>query len=137
MTVRVLTFRVGDRWCAIDIAGVREVLSDWRVLDVPLAPSPVAGLVVVRGEIVTAVDLAPAGGGSGGPLSRDAVVLDGRSPAVAVVVDEIGDVMEVAVDEGSSGPSIVRLADGEPVLRVDPSHLLAGLSPAPSEELVR
>jgi purine-binding chemotaxis protein CheW len=68
---------------------------------VPLAPGVVRGLINLRGQIVTAVDLrrrleldcAPAGTKSMNVVVRS---VDG---AVSLLVDEIGDVVEV--DEGT------------------------------------
>jgi purine-binding chemotaxis protein CheW len=92
------TFQVADLHLGIEVERVQEVLRPQQMTAVPLASEVVRGLINLRGEIVTAVDLrrrlaiaAP---------SRDTeqmnVVVRARSGGpVSFLVDEIGDVLDV------------------------------------------
>jgi hypothetical protein len=70
--VRLLVFRVGPLLCATEAERVREILPRLVATRIPGAPAVVAGLVNVRGTLVTVVDGRRAlrqpegGGGSGG-----------------------------------------------------------------------
>ena len=76
---------------------MQEVLRFQEMTRVPLAPWVVRGLINLRGQIVTAIDLrrrlglpdAPAGAS---PMS---VILRTEQGAVSLLVDRIGDVREV------------------------------------------
>ena len=76
---------------------VQEVIRSLEMTRVPLAPAVVSGLINLRGQIVTAVDLrrrlelepAPPG-----QLAMN-VVVRSEDGAVSLLVDEIGDVLEV------------------------------------------
>ena len=76
---------------------VQEVIRSLEMTRVPLAPAVVSGLINLRGQIVTAVDLrrrlelAPAPPG----LPAMNVVVHSEDGAVSLLVDEIGDVLEV------------------------------------------
>lgn len=100
--VRLLVFRVGDLTCAAEAAAVREILSAQPATRVPGTREAVAGLINVRGSLVTLVDgrralgHAPAGGD--GPI----VLLDVGSRIVAFGVDEVVDL--VAVSTGDLAP---------------------------------
>jgi purine-binding chemotaxis protein CheW len=55
-TARLLVFRVGTLACAADVDQVREILPRLPTTRIPGAPPVVAGLVNVRGTLVTVVE---------------------------------------------------------------------------------
>ncbi|MFM2092502.1 MAG: Chemotaxis protein CheW [Planctomycetota bacterium] len=91
------TFRVGGEWFAIDVLKVQEVLAALRRTAIPQAPPYVLGLINVRGAIVTAISVKnrlafPDAGYADDHLH---IVLDSAHGLVSLVVDEIGDVLDV------------------------------------------
>src|ERR1035438_1418657 len=56
-TVLLAAFFVRDALCALDAAGVREVIRLGPLTPVRYAPEEVIGIVNLRGKIVTVVDL--------------------------------------------------------------------------------
>lgn len=91
------TFYLDKLLFGVELKGVQEVIRSLEMTKVPLAPGVVNGLINLRGQIVTAVDLrrrlelAPA---PHGMLAMN-VVVRSDDGAVSLVVDEIGDVVEV------------------------------------------
>jgi purine-binding chemotaxis protein CheW len=76
---------------------VQEVIRYQETTRVPLAPPEVAGLINLRGQIVTAIDLRRRLGLGARP-AEDAplnVVVRADDGAVSLLVDEIGDVLKV------------------------------------------
>src|SRR5213076_2542030 len=55
-TARLLVFRVGNLVCAAEVDAVREILPRLPTTRIPGAPPVVAGLVNVRGTLVTVVE---------------------------------------------------------------------------------
>ena len=51
------TFHLGDLFLGIDVIQVQEILRPQAMTNVPHAPSEVRGLINLRGQIVTAIDL--------------------------------------------------------------------------------
>jgi purine-binding chemotaxis protein CheW len=91
------TFFVGGLYCGIDVLRVQEVLRPQRMTRVPLAPSVIEGLINLRGQIVTAVDMRqclrlPRRTDGQSPMN---MVVRGEGSAVSLLVDGIGDVIEV------------------------------------------
>ncbi|MBI2406680.1 MAG: purine-binding chemotaxis protein CheW [Gemmatimonadetes bacterium] len=91
------TFALGESLVGVEVMRVQEILRFQEMTPVPLAHPVVRGLINLRGQIVTALDLRrrldlP-------PRSADAhptnVVVRAEGGAVAFLVDEIGDVVEV------------------------------------------
>lgn len=91
------TFFVDDLFFGVDVLRVQEVLRFQQMTRVPLAPQVIEGLINLRGQIVTAIDMRrrlglPARDGSQTPMNM--VVRSGEC-AVSLLVDEIGDVLQV------------------------------------------
>jgi purine-binding chemotaxis protein CheW len=94
------TFMVGDLFLGVDVLQVQEVIRSQQMTRVPLAPVAVTGLINLRGQIVTAIDLRrrlglPGRDESALPMN---VVVRTDDGAVSLLVDEIGDVIEVSAD---------------------------------------
>jgi purine-binding chemotaxis protein CheW len=91
------TFFVSDLYFGIDVLNVQEVLRYQQMTRVPLAPDVIEGLINLRGQIVTAVDLRkrlnvrPRDNGSA-PMN---IVVRSEEGAVSLLVDEISDVLQV------------------------------------------
>jgi purine-binding chemotaxis protein CheW len=94
---QLCTFMLGGELFGIDVLRVQEVLRCQETTRVPLAAEAVRGLMNLRGQIVTAVDLRSRLGLA--PRDEDSapmnVVLRTDEGAVSLLVDEIGDVLEV------------------------------------------
>jgi purine-binding chemotaxis protein CheW len=94
---QVCTFYVDGHYFGLDVLRVQEIIRYQEMTRVPLAPPVVRGLINLRGQIVTAIDMRrrlelrerPAGQV---PIN---VVVQTDDGAVSLLVDEIGDVLEV------------------------------------------
>jgi len=91
------TFYVNQYYFGVDVLSVQEVLKYQSMTKVPLAPEMIQGLINLRGQIVTAVDMRRR---MGFPLREPGVqpmnvVVRTQDSAVSLLVDEIGDVLEV------------------------------------------
>ena len=94
---QVCTFVVGGLLFGVPVAQVQEVLRHQEMTPVPLAPPEVSGLINLRGQIVTALDMRQRLGMA--PRSADTpptnLILRAQQRVVSLLVDEIGDVVEV------------------------------------------
>ena len=124
-TRQLCTFHVGDLVMGVDVLEVQEVIRHQEMTPVPRAPEVVRGLINLRGQIVTAIDLRRRLGlGSvdtdvddpdAGPLN---VVVRTDDGAVSLLVDASGDVVGVA--PGSREPP-------PPTLSAAAASLIAGV----------
>lgn len=91
------TFYLDGLLFGVDLKGVQEVIHSLDMTQVPLAPTVVSGLINLRGQIVTAVDLRRRLDLKPAPpeLQVMNVVVRSEDGAVSFLVDEIGDVVEV------------------------------------------
>jgi purine-binding chemotaxis protein CheW len=91
------TFFVADLFFGVDVHSVQEVLRFQQMSHVPKAPEVIEGLINLRGQIVTAIDMRrrlklPPRAGEQMPTNMVVRTDDG---AVSLLVDEIGDVLDV------------------------------------------
>lgn len=99
------TFYLDSLFFGVDVLQVQEIIRHQEMTRVPLAPNEVEGLINLRGDIVTAIDLRrrlrlPDRASDAEPTN---VVVRDKESAVALLVDEIGDVLEV--DEETFEPT--------------------------------
>lgn len=103
---QLCTFRLADLLIGIDVRDVQEVLRPQAVTPVPLAAAAVRGLINLRGQIVTALDmrsrfqLAP-----GDKNAGMNIVVRRVEGAVSLVVDAIGEVIDVDASRLEAPPS--------------------------------
>ncbi|MFQ5720675.1 MAG: chemotaxis protein CheW [Acidobacteriota bacterium] len=96
-TEEFVSFWVAGQLLGIPVGMVQEVLTSQKIAPVPLAPREVAGLLNLRGQIVTAVDLRARLGLdplADGEEPMNVVVLD-QDELFSLLVDEVGDVITV------------------------------------------
>jgi purine-binding chemotaxis protein CheW len=95
--VQLATFVVSRFLFGIDVLNVQEVLRFQKMTRVPLAPPVIVGLINLRGQIVPAIDmrrrlcLDPRTGDER-PMN---LVVRTEEAAISLLVDEIGDVLEL------------------------------------------
>jgi purine-binding chemotaxis protein CheW len=100
------TFHVGGLYFGIDVTEVQEVLRPQEITEVPLAPPAIKGLINLRGQIVTALDmrrrLSLEAGPAGRPLMN--MVVRSEDGPVSLLVDEIGGVIEAGAGRFEAPP---------------------------------
>lgn len=96
-SLQYCTFYLEKLLFGIELRGVQEVIQYVEMTPVPLAPEAVSGLINLRGQIVTAIDLRRRL--ELGPRPDESlpanVVARSEDGSVSLLVDEIGDVVEV------------------------------------------
>src|ERR1700759_4249148 len=90
------TFFVADLFFGVNVMHVQEVLRYQPMTPVPRSPQTVEGLINLRGQIVTAIDMRkrlglPERASDKTPMNMVVRTTDG---AVSLLVDEIGDVLD-------------------------------------------
>jgi purine-binding chemotaxis protein CheW len=96
-THQYCTFYLDGHYFGLDVINVQEIIRYQEMTRVPLAPPVVRGLINLRGQIVTAIDLRRRLELEDRPSDQLPVnvVVKTADGAVSLLVDEIGDVLEV------------------------------------------
>jgi purine-binding chemotaxis protein CheW len=119
-TRQFCTFQLGDLYLGVEVLQVQEVLRYQEMTPIPLAPPMVRGLINLRGQIVTAIDLRRRVGLPPLPADRlpmNVVIRTGDS-AVSLLVDEISDVVEVSDQAFEHTPENLRGVQRELIVGV-------------------
>jgi len=137
MTDKWATFRLMNELFALRVADVQEVMMFQQLTPVPLAPPHIIGLLNLRGQIMAAVDLRRrlqfpdrAEG-----ASSSMIVLKAHGAVISLVVDEIGDVLELPAANWRDPPDTLAIAhrafivgicpiDGDVVLGLNVEELI-------------
>lgn len=104
------TFYLDKLLFGVGVSQVQEVMQFQQLTRVPLAPPVVQGLINLRGQIVTALDLRTRlelKERESDKLPMNVVVRSGEE-AVSLLVDEIGDVLEVEEDSFEPPPQTLQ-----------------------------
>ncbi len=102
------TFWIGGRLYGIDVTQVQEVVRTMPLTRIPTSPVHIRGLINLRGQVATAIGLRELFS-IADPTSAEFmnVVCRVESALLALQVEEIGDVVEVALDHFEDVPSTV------------------------------
>ncbi len=134
------TFYVNDILLGIEVLGVQEVLRYQEVTEVPLAAPEIQGLINLRGQIITAIDLRTRMNLP--PREHDNnsmnVVTRINNEVISFLVDSVGDVLEVEENNFEPVPSTVDATTRElvsGVYKLEGKRLLMVLDTAKAAKL--
>ncbi|MCA9175669.1 MAG: chemotaxis protein CheW [Planctomycetales bacterium] len=109
----VATFHVGDLWLAIPVERVQEIRRGVDVTPIPNSPEFVRGVINLRGEVATVIDmrrllqLPPAA-----PSAADrCLIVRDEGEAIGLWVDRVGDM--ATVPQSRIRPLPANIADAE------------------------
>lgn len=100
------TFYVGEQLFGVEVSSVQEVIKNLNITEVPLADESVRGLINLRGQIVTAIDLKQRieGTPSQNPENLVNLIVRTTDGLASLLVDRIGDVRVFNQSDSESVP---------------------------------
>jgi purine-binding chemotaxis protein CheW len=105
-TIEYVTATIGDQLFGLPISRVQDVFSPDRLTRVPLAAGEIAGVLNLRGRIVTAIDmrrrlsLPPAEQ----DRARMAIGIEHKGESYGLLIDAIGEVLKLPVSGRGDNP---------------------------------
>ena len=108
--VQLATFFLGEELFGVDTLRVQEILTYQEIASVPLAPEYVRGLINLRGQIVTVIDLRCRLGFEKleqGQTSMNLIV-NSEEGLMSLLVVNIGNVLDIAADRLLPPPGTIR-----------------------------
>jgi purine-binding chemotaxis protein CheW len=109
-TVLLATFFVRDALCALDAAGIQEVIRLVPLTPVRHSSPDVAGILNLRGKIVTTLDLGLRLGFPKAVPNSDCriFIVEDRNEFVGLLVDRVDEVVEVEPSQWQAPPANVK-----------------------------
>lgn len=112
--VELTTFYVGDALCGMDILNVQEINKHMEMTRVPQAPECVMGILNLRGQIVTIIDLGKRLGLPPAELTGDSrnIIVNSHGEHIGLNVQRISDVVQADWDQVESPPANINGVQG-------------------------
>jgi purine-binding chemotaxis protein CheW len=104
-SLQVCSFALAGFWFAIPVGRVHEVLRAVSITRVPLAPPVVRGIINLRGQLVSAIDLRARLDLAPNDASPMAICVRVSEGLASLLVDEIGEVITVDRDSFEAPPA--------------------------------
>ena len=113
-TVELATFYIGEALCGMDILKVQEINKLMEMTKVPQAPSYVTGILNLRGQIVTVIDLGKKLGLENKELNESArnIIVNSDNEYIGLLVSRISDVIEADWEKVEKPPANISGVQG-------------------------
>lgn len=113
--VELATFFVGDALCGMDILKVQEINKLIEMTRVPQAPEYVLGILNLRGEIVTIIDLGKKLGLKSTELSNKTrnIIVNSNEEHIGLMVEQISDVVQAEWENVDAPPANIGGVQGK------------------------
>lgn len=113
--VELSTFFVGGARCGMDILKIQEINKHLEMTKVPQAPEYVKGILNLRGQIVTVIDLGKKLGLSMTKMSNETrnIIVNSQNEYIGLLVDRIGDVERAKWDKVEPPPANIGGVQGK------------------------
>jgi len=113
--VELATFYIGDALCGMDILKVQEINKIMQMTKVPQAPDYVLGILNLRGQIVTILDLGKKLGLGETDTSENPrnIIVNSAGGNVGLLVRRISDVVSADMEKRERAPANMSGIQGE------------------------
>ncbi len=121
-----ITFWLADFLFALPVEEVVEINRSLDITPVPQAPSFVSGIINLRGQILTAIDLAKRIGLKREKEAHHNVIIGRDEEPLSLLVEQVGDVVEIPLSQIEEPPEVIEGLDVQFVKNVSklPDRLL-------------
>ena len=104
--IEYVTATIGGQLFGLPISRVQDVFVPDRLARVPVAPVEIAGVLNLRGRIVTAIDMRRRLGVAAAERTRPrmAVGIEFKGESYGLLIDEIGEVMKLPTGSREENP---------------------------------
>lgn len=113
--IELATFYVGEALCGMNILKVQEINKLMKMTKVPQAPEYVLGILNLRGQIVTIIDLGKKLGLGETDVSLDPrnIIVNSSGSYIGLLVKRISDVVEADMEKLETAPANMSGIQGE------------------------
>ena len=119
---KYLTFALGREEYGLEILKVREIFGYMEITAIPRTPSHVRGVINLRGQVISVVDLRAKFGMESVERTEQTCIIvveihrGGRKISTGIIVDHVSEVLEVPGDKIEDPPSFGSSVDSDFIL---------------------
>lgn len=127
------SFYLDDTLCGINIDQVQEINENLQITRVPTAPKFVTGIMNLRGQIVTIINLSLKIGLSATEITSKSrvIITNSKGEFIGLLVDKVGEVINTSERKIAKPPANIKGAQGKffkGILHTDNNELMALLN---------
>lgn len=113
--MELAAFHVGKALCGLDILKIQEINKLMEMTSVPQAPDYVRGILNLRGQIVTAIDLGKKLGLSSTKETSESrnIIVSSQGEYIGLLVDSIDDVVRISRNMITPPPANIKDVQGK------------------------
>jgi len=114
-SVELATFYVGDALCGLDILNIQEINKHMDITRVPQSHECVRGILNLRGQIVTIIDLGQRLGLASTDLDKESrnIIVNSKGEYIGLNVDKLSDVVQAQWDTVEPPPANIGGVQGK------------------------
>ena len=107
--VQVIVFNLGNERYGVDISQVREIIKPTQITRIPNAPDFVEGVINLRGQITTIINLRKRFGLEPKPIDNNTriIVVEYNNAVIGMMVDTVNEVKYLSTEDIEALPSII------------------------------
>ena len=119
---KYLTFTLGREGYGIQILKVREIIGYMEITAVPRTPSHTKGVINLRGQVISVIDLRSKFGMEETPRTEETCIIvvetsaAGRKLSIGLIVDKVSEVLNIAEENIEDAPSFGMSVDAQFIL---------------------
>ncbi len=108
-TIQVIVFSLGDERYGVDISQVREIIRPTKITRIPNAPDFVEGVINLRGQITTIINLRKRFGLPPKEIDNDTriIVVEYNNAVIGMMVDTVNEVKYLSAKDIDPLPNII------------------------------
>ncbi len=108
-TIQVAIFKLGDERYGVETSQVKEIIRVEEITSIPNAPDYVEGVINLRGQITTIINLRRRFGMEPKPIDNDTriIVFEHKGSTIGMMVDTVTEVRYLAKEDIKELPNIV------------------------------
>ena len=108
-TVQVVVFNLGDEKYGVDISQVREIIKPTQITRIPNAPEFVEGVINLRGQITTIINLRKRFGMEPKEIDTNTriIVVEYNNAVIGMMVDTVNEVKYLSANDIETLPNII------------------------------
>jgi purine-binding chemotaxis protein CheW len=119
---KYLTFALGREGYGLQILKVREIIGYMEITAVPRTPSHVKGVINLRGQVISVIDLRTKFGMESAEKTDETCIIvvetlqDGRKLNIGLIVDKVSEVLNIAEEAIEDPPELGSSVDAQFIL---------------------
>jgi purine-binding chemotaxis protein CheW len=120
--LQLATFYLGEVCLAVEIGQIQEIVRDVTMTRVPESPREVSGVINLRGEVATIIDLRRVLGlpPADAAVPSRTLIVRSQDESIGLLVDRVADITTVGANELAPPPPNVGRLDGKFIRNVCP-----------------